>query len=80
MEEHQMEVANVYVYSLDYSSFFMLAAGVAGVGALSNRLDPHASVPNRRYNNAWTFCFPFCADHASCENSAWTGDKVKNKN
>ena len=80
MKDHQMEDTNVDLFSLDSSSFFMLAAGVASVGALSNRLDPDASVPHHRFNNEWTFCTSLCTDHASRENSAWTVGKVKNRN
>jgi hypothetical protein len=78
MKEYQMEVAHVHVYSLDYSSFFVLAVSVAGAGVVSNRLDSNASFPHYWYNNEWTFCFPLCGDYAACENSAWTGSKVKN--
>jgi hypothetical protein len=80
MKEYQMEVTNVHVYSLDYSSFFMLAVGIAGVGALSNRLASDASVPHHWSNNERAFCFPLFVDYAACENSAWTGSKLKNKN
>jgi hypothetical protein len=78
MKEHQKEITNVRVYSLDHSSFFMLAISVVGTGAISNRLASHASVPPYWSDNEWTICFPLCVDHASRENSAWTRRKVKN--
>ena len=73
-----MEVLLVNVYSLDSSSLFMLAARPAGTRALSTRLGLIASIPNCRYNNEWTFCFSFCADHASRENSPWTWSEMRN--
>jgi hypothetical protein len=73
-----MEVLLVNVYALDSSSLFMLAARVAGTRALSTHLGLIGSIPNYRYNNEWTFCFSFCADHASSENSPWTWSKMRN--
>jgi len=58
----------------------MLAVGVAGVGAISHRLVSDASIPHHWSNNERAFFFSLCAYYATCENSAWTGSKVKNKN
>ena len=66
-----MEVLLVNVYSLDSSSLFMLAARASGTRALSTRLGLIASIQNSRNNYEWTFCFSFCTDHASSENSQW---------
>jgi hypothetical protein len=79
MKEYQTEVAHVHLYSMDHSSFFMLAVGAAGAGVISNRLASDASVPHYWSNNEWTFCISLCVDYAACENFAWTSSKVKNK-
>jgi hypothetical protein len=67
-----MEVTNVHVYSLDYSSLFMLAVGVAGAGVISNRLASNASVPHHWSNNEWAFYIPLRTNYAACENFART--------
>ena len=71
-----MEVPFVYIYSLDFSSYCMLAASVAGTRALSAGLDTAASIPDCRYHYEWGFCSSYCLDHASSENSEWTEKQV----
>ena len=72
-----MEVLHVYLYSLDNTSFCMLAISLAGAGFISNRLDSDASIPHYWSHDEWAICVPLSTDYAASQNSKRTGSKVK---
>jgi hypothetical protein len=73
-----MEMTIGCFYTLDYSSFFMLAISAAGARALSDRLDSDGAFPHYWFNDEWPFCIPYCGDQAAFENSSWTRGKEMN--
>ena len=71
------EIPHGDISSLDHTSFFVLAAGAVGVGALSAGVASLAALTPRWYYRERDLFVSFCADRAPGENPARAGNQVK---